>query len=877
MNKLAISSALSLFLCAGAAHAQLVAGFDDAAAGVTTAHVYDFNSSQWIALWTDQEVNGLAADDAGRRLFVTNATNLYVWSYDNLGQNVAPTLVGTTNLSGVTQVITGLAWNSATGKLYGSKNIANEAIYEIDPLTGACTIVLDYADAEYDLVLDYNPVDGLLYACNDTGTTHGTGLFKIDLTAQTIVPVVTPYPAFTGMLNDVDGLAIGVMGGQVRAYFVTDDPGEFGVYNITTSQQETSIPSPWLTSEVFSGGAWAPGLVTVPNIDARVSIAAPVNCSLTGPGQQGTFTVTASNNGQTPVSNATVTFTMPAGATFVSSVPAAAPVGNTVTANLGGLATGASATLSVTMVLNNTGTNTGSATVTITEADELSGNNSASASTFIPAAAPTSAVARGLLSNVAGQANSDVPGFPGQRFSTTGFERPWRSADGSRFVMLADTDAATTADQVLLVGTSGGISVGAREGDIGPDGFSWGVFDNVAGVNNSGHFVFSNNTTNPTTTADEVVVKWDGTQFTHVIVEGDAIPNTAFTWGTTSGSATIQNDGTVSVQANMAGTGGTLTDTGVLSANGANLRAQEGTTVPTNQIGGGFTVKAFDTGATDGQGFFVSADGAHYLWSGTVNDATSQDKVVVVDNDVKIQEGGIINGSSFGAPVTTVLFSHMESNADWFAYGANSDTSDYAVRNGVVVGTNGQPIHAGSTELWSDLPYAQCFFLLVGGTTNATNGKANAVVVLNGQTVVARENDPVDVNNDGIFNDDLYIRTFVDDYAALSGTDLYLVVRLRNGSDAAGCTTTDVEQGMALIRIPIGGGNPCPGNECGSQDYNGDGDFGTDQDIEAFFACLGGNCCATCFCQGSDFNGDGDFGTDQDIEAFFRVLGGGNC
>jgi hypothetical protein len=64
---------------------------------------------------------------------------------------------------------------------------------------------------------------------------------------------------------------------------------------------------------------------------------------------------------------------------------------------------------------------------------------------------------------------------------------------------------------------------------------------------------------------------------------------------------------------------------------------------------------------------------------------------------------------------------------------------------------------------------------------------------------------------------------------------------------------------------------------CGNQDFNGDGDFGTDQDIEAFFACLGGNCCATCWPGGSDFNGDGDFGTDQDIEAFFRVLGGGTC
>ncbi|HYE62989.1 MAG TPA: immunoglobulin domain-containing protein [Phycisphaerales bacterium] len=60
-----------------------------------------------------------------------------------------------------------------------------------------------------------------------------------------------------------------------------------------------------------------------------------------------------------------------------------------------------------------------------------------------------------------------------------------------------------------------------------------------------------------------------------------------------------------------------------------------------------------------------------------------------------------------------------------------------------------------------------------------------------------------------------------------------------------------------------------------SSDFNGDGDVGTVQDIEAFFACLGGDCCATC--GSSDFNADGDIGTDQDIESFFRVLGGGAC
>jgi hypothetical protein len=64
---------------------------------------------------------------------------------------------------------------------------------------------------------------------------------------------------------------------------------------------------------------------------------------------------------------------------------------------------------------------------------------------------------------------------------------------------------------------------------------------------------------------------------------------------------------------------------------------------------------------------------------------------------------------------------------------------------------------------------------------------------------------------------------------------------------------------------------------CGTSDFNGDGDFGTDADIEAFFACLAGSCCTTCFEGGSDFNQDGDFGTDQDIESFFRVLAGGDC
>jgi hypothetical protein len=64
---------------------------------------------------------------------------------------------------------------------------------------------------------------------------------------------------------------------------------------------------------------------------------------------------------------------------------------------------------------------------------------------------------------------------------------------------------------------------------------------------------------------------------------------------------------------------------------------------------------------------------------------------------------------------------------------------------------------------------------------------------------------------------------------------------------------------------------------CGTADFTGDGNAGTDADIEAFFACLAGQCCPTCYPGGSDFNADNDHGTDQDIESFFRVLAGAAC
>jgi hypothetical protein len=232
--------------------------------------------------------------------------------------------------------------------------------------------------------------------------------------------------------------------------------------------------------------------------------------------------------------------------------------------------------------------------------------------------------------------------------------------------------------------------------------------------------------------------------------------------------------------------------------------------------------------------------------------------------------------------VSAINYVFMEGNGDWFSYGANADAGDWIVRNGAVIAATDAPISTGNSELYDDTPYAQTFYLalgnprgdyVVGGTTNGADDMANAVVVLNNTTVLLRENDPVDLDNDGAFDDNVYVRTVRDDYGFLTDTDLYLSITLRDSDTALGCSTANADIGDAFVRISLPPTTP----PCGTADFDGDGDTGTDADIEAFFACLAGNCCATCWHLGADFNADGDSGTDADIEAFFRVLAGNPC
>ena len=99
-----------------------------------------------------------------------------------------------------------------------------------------------------------------------------------------------------------------------------------------------------------------------------------------------TYTLTVNNDGPSDATGVTVVDTLPGNVTFVSgstSLGTIANVGGTVTGNLGAIASGGSATLTIvtTVTPNFLGTLTNTATVTGNETDPTPGNNTASIDT----------------------------------------------------------------------------------------------------------------------------------------------------------------------------------------------------------------------------------------------------------------------------------------------------------------------------------------------------------------------------------------------------------------------------------------------------------------------------------------------------------------
>ncbi len=888
-----VVGALALVMLAGSAEAQLVVGNDNAADG--NLWVIDLGSGLGTRRLlpqgsTDAQPWGIAADPETNTLYWLDGGSRLMKATMTGSGELTPTFVGSITVGGASANCTGIAYDTVDNKLIGYRSVTAVGLYEIN-VNDATMTLLTSITGDYGGI-DYDPATDSLIACNDATTGPGRGIVRISkpFTAPTLT-LLAPYPAGD---TDIDGAAIN--GNLVYMVNDTAAQGVF-VYNLTTNSYETPITLPFTGSAgTFSAGAWAPSLVApIVGADLRVSVGAPGACTVS---EGGTFayTVNASvSAGTQPADNVVVTIDLPSNGTFVSSNPPATPVGNVLTINAGSIAVGGSFPITVSVVAPTAGVYTASASVTTTTNDPASGNNTASASTQVIGSGPSVASARGLITTIASASTSNVPGLDGFRFATGVLPgRPAYSSDRSRFLMSWDTDnPTTTQDQVLVSWDGSTLSVVSQEevspslptaqgSDLNPPPyFPFGSYDAYYDMNADGTVAFSGLDDRAGSADDGYIVRGSGSTYTLIAQEAltpvPSLPGSNF--GGTRGSVQLSDSGAVSFSSSLTGQP-TTADNALFINNGNTIVAQEGVTSPTGQAGG--LTDFYETFSTTSAqlGFYTNADQTSWIVAANLTGATTGDNVVVVNNDVKLQEGQIIPGTSFTSPVgTTFRGVRMEPDGVWFASGSNADGSDYIVRNGALIASNGAPITTGSSETWGDASFAATFFAhvgapngsyVVGGVTSGASDLADAVLVLNGETVIARENDPIDLDNDGVFNDNAFIRTFIDDRLYMSDTDLFALVRVRNANSAF-CGATDTDQGLAFIRIALPGG---PAG-CDDIDFNNNDVFPEDQDVVDFFNVLAGGECPTC--NDIDFNNNDVFPEDQDIIDFFNVLAGGEC
>ena len=225
----------------------LFIGVDDV--NITT-YLGDPMTNTWAPGFTGFQVWGAAYDNVNDKVYFNNGGTLYEWpvggTVTTLGTIVDP--------GSATQAMVSLAFYNGT--LYGTKNIANEAVWEINTTTLVATVVIDYVDADFDFGgLAVDPTTGEFYGTNDDATPHGTGLFRINTDGTGTL--IAPYPAGE---TDIDGLTIST---DRIAYWIIDQPGNIYVYDLVASTFLTPLTSPWTTSEVFCGGAWVSGIIPV--------------------------------------------------------------------------------------------------------------------------------------------------------------------------------------------------------------------------------------------------------------------------------------------------------------------------------------------------------------------------------------------------------------------------------------------------------------------------------------------------------------------------------------------------------------------------------------------------------------------------------------
>lgn len=799
--------------------------------------------------------DGMAVDDANGVIYFvegsgTSRSALYKVEYNDYRFDFSGRLrikkVGDVRTpSGGLQIINGLAWDSVNQRLIGSDafnsttGLGEEGFHIIDVNTGATTLLYEMSSTErtsYDFRgLDFNPADGLYYATDESTSGSFSGLCSIDLNSglNTIVDVVDYATLGT---SNIDGLAVG----NGKAYFVSGTSGvDIAVYDIATATVDAPIPTlPWTVSQSNSSGGWGPNALVVPagsNLGAGVTSATPSTVDVELGGVV-SYTVSLANFGPSAATNVDYSITLGGTATGTisninsSSGSAAEGPAGTISANFANF--GISQLEVVTFDVTTTGVGVLDVNVSIdpgANADGYLGNNAESISHNVRVFPDIEAVFYANLASIGG--SSPVPG-QGFNFlelsssSSNAFRQIARSPDGAYVVFLGHNSTGSSTDDMIMLGHNGTYEMIAQEATtLAPNGELFGsmLLNDMMTVNNDGKIAIANDTAGSTTT-DETIIRYDGLGAFSLIAQEDSVvpffTTEGYRYDSSMDSPQINSAGDVSFRLDDLLNAASTEDEAIIGSSGNSVVAREGIDIPAGQAGGG--TLAWEN--FDADKFWTDATGANWLAQGDLTGSTDDD-VLVVNGTVVLQQGQPVAGltGTVSEPSTSagIIFPRMFSNGDWSCRGTMSDSDqDFVViGNGAtfsIFAKLGDELETGSGETWSDADgWSRTFFavarnnqgdtVISGRTSNVQTG-LNAAAVLYRQvdgtkTVILRENDPIDLDGNGQFDDNAWLRSFVEGEAVLTDAGEFLAHV--EYSDTPGPDGTGAVSGKAIVRLLV--------------------------------------------------------------------------
>ncbi|HSS60120.1 MAG TPA: sortase [Candidatus Limnocylindrales bacterium] len=292
-----------------------------------------------------------------------------VWNIGAIGNGGSETLSLVATVTGTTTVT-----NTAT----------KTAETETDPVPGnnsaSASVTGQAADIAIAKTVD-NPVPDFgtnvtfTITATNNGPNNATGVQVTDSVPAGLI-FVSATPS-AGTYNPGTGLwDIGALSNGSTATLSI-----VATVNTTSPVTNTATKTAEVQPDAVPGNDSASAVIT-PVALADIAISKIVDNATPSFGTNVTYTVTATNNGPNAATGVQVTDQLPAGLTFVSATPSGGTTYNAGTGvwNIGSMASGSSATLSIIATVNTTSPATNTATKTAeSEVDPNTGNDSASA------------------------------------------------------------------------------------------------------------------------------------------------------------------------------------------------------------------------------------------------------------------------------------------------------------------------------------------------------------------------------------------------------------------------------------------------------------------------------------------------------------------